>query len=102
MVGLCPSVVLKEKWLSLLCHIVKKHNWCIATKYTTSTHSNLSRRDWRVIAWLNNETSAYFALESVIRDKADDEKDQAHLAKFNLTGQLEVYHALYNKHCPKR
>lgn len=34
------EVELKEKWLHLLCHMVSKHNWGNATKYTKFMHSD--------------------------------------------------------------
>ena len=37
------EVELKEKWLHLLCHMVSKHNWGNATKYTKCMHSDWAR-----------------------------------------------------------
>ena len=87
------EIELKEKWLSLLCYIVNIYNWGNATKYTKCAHSDLSQRDRRKIAWLNEGTPAYLTLESVVTDKTLL-NDLKHLTKFNNTGQLEVYHAL--------
>ena len=50
----------------------------------------LSERDRREIAWLKEETPAYFGLESVVRVKTLL-KDLKHLTKINHTGHLENF-----------
>ena len=82
------EIELKEKWLRLLCHIVNKHKWGNATKCTKCAHSGWSERDRREIAWLKEETPAYFGLESVVRVKTLL-KDLKHLTKINHIGHLE-------------
>ena len=80
---------LKEKWFfRLLCYLVNKHNWSNATKCTKCAHSNLSERDRREIAWLNDGTSAYFGLELVATVKTLL-KHRKHMTKINHTGQLQ-------------
>ena len=81
------EIKLREEWLSLLCHIVNKHNWGKATKYTKCAHSDLTERNHRKFAWLNEGTPAYLALELVVRDKTLL-SDLKYLAKFNHSGQL--------------
>ena len=44
---------------------------------------------------------SYIALEKVINDK-NLINDLKYLLNFSHTGDLEVYHSLYNKYCPKR
>ena len=45
--------------------------------------------------------TAYRALEKVVRDKMLI-RDLKYRVGFHHTGNLEAYHALYNKYCPKR
>ena len=82
------EIELKEKWLRLLCHIINKHKWGNPTKCTKCAHTDLSERDRREIAWLNEGTPAYFGLESVVRVKTLL-KYLKNLTKINHTGHLE-------------
>ena len=59
----------------------------------------MSERHQRKIAWLNERTSAYFALEPVVRDKILLNVLK-HLTK--IQSHSTVYYALCNKYSPKR
>ena len=51
--------------------------------------------------WLQTGLCAYIALEKVVTDK-NLLKDSHYLSDFSHTGNLEVYHSLCNKFCPKQ
>ncbi|XP_057308719.1 uncharacterized protein LOC130647027 [Hydractinia symbiolongicarpus] len=94
-------VELREKWLSLLCHVKNKHKWESNKIYHKCEHSKLSKLEQRSKKWLMEGAPAYKALESVVRAKSLL-RDLKYFVEFKHTGNLEVYHSLYNKYCPKR
>lgn len=94
-------VMLKEKWLSLLNHVQNEHSWPGNSKYHQCAHPPLSDEESSSKKWLTYGSPAYHALETVVREKALL-KDLPYLREFRHTGQLEVYHSLINKYCPKR
>ncbi|XP_057295234.1 uncharacterized protein LOC130623738 [Hydractinia symbiolongicarpus] len=49
----------------------------------------------------SEENSTYIALEKIVNEK-QLLNDLKYVADFKHTGQLEVYHSLLNKYCPKR
>ena len=51
--------------------------------------------------WLKSSSAAFKALSLVIEDKKIL-SDLDHLSQFRHTGNLEVYHSVINKYCPKR
>ena len=92
---------LKEKWLSILFHIKNKHSWKDNEIYLECQHPQLTRTETMTKPWLKEGSPAYKSLENVVRDKYLV-NDLRYLVEFKHTGNLEVYHALYNKYCPKR
>ena len=94
-------VILKEKWVSLMYHIINKHTWEDATIYTKCDHPKLCKRDRLEKIWVTEGSHAYVALESIVKDKRLL-TDMTYLTDFCHTGNIEVYHSLYNKFCPKR
>ena len=94
-------IMLKEKWLSILNHVCNKHKWEDCQLYKKCTHPRLTKKEKRIKKWLVRGSPAYNALEKIVTDK-NLIKDLKHLVDFRHTGNLEVYHALYNKYCPKR
>ena len=51
--------------------------------------------------WLKASSEAYKALKSVVQDKQTVD-DLKYLVEFRHAGNLEVYHSVINKYCPKR
>ena len=94
-------VLLREKWTSILYHIVNRHTWGGATKFTQCAHRPLSRTEQRKKKWLEAGSTAFAALEAIIEDKTLL-KDMAHITGFHHTGNVEVYHSVMTKYCPKR
>ena len=94
-------VLLREKWTSILYHIVNRHMWGGATKFTQCAHRPLSRTEQRKKKWLEAGSTAFAALEAIIEDKTLL-KDMAHITGFHHTGNVEVYHSVMTKYCPKR
>lgn len=93
--------ILKEKWFSLLHHVSNRHHWEGNTYYKKCAHAKRSEDDIRIKKWLREGATAFIALEKVVRDKLLV-RDLKYLVEFKHTASLEVYHALYNKYCPKR
>ena len=93
--------LLKEKWLSILYHVVNKHKWSKATKFHRCAHGRLSRAKARQTKWLKIGSPAHIALEEVVTNKKLL-NDITKLSDFHHTGGLEVFHALLLKYAPKR
>ena len=94
-------VELKEKWLSILYHITNRHELEHNVYFKKCDHPDLSKREQKKRKWLELGTQPYLALEKIVTNK-DLLNDLKYLTDFNHTGNLEVYHALLNKFCPKR
>ena len=89
--------VLREKWRSILFHITDRHEWEGYTHYHRCQHGNLEKKR----KYLRQDTPVFYALASIVEDKKVL-GDLGYLTKFKHTGNLEVYHSLVNKYCPKR
>ena len=75
-------------------------HWKGNTIYKKCQHKNLSKEERSCKPYLKLNSPAYKALKLVVLDKSL-KGDLKFLTNFNHTGALEVYHALYNKFCPK-
>lgn len=93
--------LLKEKWTSILHHVVDKHEWDSAVIYNRCPHDPIPSTTRRKTKWLKEGSPAHEALKQVVLDKRLL-NDLQLLSKFIHTGALEVYHSLYNKYLPKR
>ena len=51
--------------------------------------------------WLQPGTAAFLAVESIVKNKRTL-SDLSYLVNFCHTGNLEVFHSLLNRYCPKR
>ena len=93
--------LLQEKWKSILHHVINKHSWTGHTYFHKCCHPRLSAAQANKKKWLKPGSPAYVALEEVVLN-TKLLKDLAKLTEFCHTGELEVYHALMLKYCPKR
>lgn len=93
--------LLRDKWLSILHHVVNKHSWTDGQVYHRCSHAVLTRHQVRRTRWLQPGTSAFSALEEVVQFPRLL-KDMAKLTEFCHTGSLEVYHSMMLKYVPKR
>ena len=92
---------LRERWISILNHVVNKHRWKNNKYFHKCGHGSLSRRKEKKTKWLEDGSSAYIAIEEVVLNKKFL-KDIEKLTEFHHTGELEVYHSLLLKYAPKR
>lgn len=60
---------LQERWLSILRHIVNKHEWTVSTEYTSCEHDKLSDEDAREKEWLKSGSASHKALQAIVTDK---------------------------------
>lgn len=93
------SDVLLSKWTSIMHHIVNVHEWP-DEHYSQCSYGQIDDRDGRK-KWLKPNGRAQLALERVVMDRSLY-RDIAKLNYFCHTGQLEVFHSLLTKYCPKR
>lgn len=93
--------VLKEKWLSLLHHITNIHSWTSNKHFHKCEHHLMSPQEVQKTKWLKKNSKAFKALQDVVLDTRLL-KAMQNLTKFCHTGELEVYHTMLLKYCPKR
>ena len=89
--------LLKEKWLSILYHIRGIHSWEGNEIFHECQHPELSQQR----KWLTHTSPAFLAVKGVVENKRTL-GDLKYLVKFCHTGNLEVFHSVINKYCPKR
>ena len=94
-------VLLKEMWVSLLSHVSNEHEWEGFSLYHNCSHGELSDRDIEYKKWLPKNSPTYLALKEIVLDD-NILRDLAYLTMFAHSGNLEVFHSLYNVYCPKR
>ena len=96
------AVLIRGKWLSILHHVSNKHEeWDGHELYQACEHGPLSPEEERLKKLLPEGSPAHNALKDVITG-TNILKDLSHLTLFCHSGELEVYHSLYNMYCPKR
>ena len=95
------SELLTEKWTSVVHHVVNKHCWTGCKKFKKCEHDRLTRTQRKNTSWLTPGSPAHVALEEVVMNKRLL-KDLCKLTDFCHTGDLEVFHSLFVKYCPKR
>ncbi|XP_071952529.1 uncharacterized protein [Antedon mediterranea] len=93
--------VLKNRWKSILNHVVNVHRWEEDGIENTCAHSALTEEEAESKIWLEYDSPAYDALKKIVLDKRLD-NDLGQLGEFKHTGTLESYHASYTKFAPKR
>ena len=93
--------LLREKWISILYHVINVHEWENHTLFKECAHREYTLHEMKTKAWLKESSFAYNALRKIVTDKSLL-KDLKYLTEFNHTGTLEVYHSVYNKYSPKR
>ena len=86
---------LMEKWLSLLQHICGFHEFPNNNIFKRCEHGNIDRE------WLTPTSSSYIALKRIVTEKLFI-SDMKYFVDFLHTGNLEVFHSLLLKYCPKR
>ena len=87
--------------MSLMFHISNKHRWVGYKHFKHCIHKKLSKKDMKKKKWIKEGTPAYIELEKIIKNK-NTLKDLAKCTKFLHSGNLEVFHSVYLKFCPKR
>ena len=93
--------LLREKWKSVLNHIVNKHKWSGNTHFHKCDHRHIPSAEAKQICWLKPGSPAHLALEEVVLNNKLL-KDLAKLTDFCHTGNLEVYHSMMLKYCSKQ
>ena len=93
--------LLREKWKSVLDHVVNKHKWSGNTLFHQCCHRRISSSEAKQICWLKPGSQAHIALEEVVLNKKLL-KDLEKLTDFCHTGKIEVYHSMMLKYASKR
>lgn len=90
--------LLIAKWTSIVHRIVNGHEW-EGDLFSQCAHEPIDNRNNRK-KWLNPNDPAYHVLKQIVT-KPSLVRDIAKLNDFCHTGQLEVFHSLLTKYCPK-
>ena len=93
--------VLLEKWTSIVNHVSNKHSWRGAMHFKKCAHRKLPRQEVKEKVWLKVGSATRVALQEVVFNKKLL-KDLKMVTEFHHTGNLEVYHSMMLKYCPKR
>lgn len=97
----CDPILLKEKWTSIIHHIVNIHSWTGNEKFHRCAHPD--HREPTKKLWLQVGSPSHQAVKAVVlNDKLIKDMGQLTLLVFCHTGTIEVYHAMLTKYCPKR
>ena len=96
--GTCGGNVenLREKWTSILHHVSDIHSFEENKSFRQCAHGEIEPR-----AWLIPGSPAHNALKTLVMDKRLLNL-LPYFTEFKHTGNLEVYHSLLLKYCPKR
>ena len=88
--------MLMEKWTSILYHVSNIHEFSDNKYFTKCNHAEIGER-----VWITPGSPAHNALKSIIKEKRLL-GDLKYFTKFKHTGNLEVFHSVLLKYCPKR
>ena len=89
--------MLKEKWISTIFHIQNTHVFHGHHIYTECSHKILP--EYQNEQWIDPTSEVFDALQHIFLDK-NLFNILKHLVCFSHTGELKIYHALYNKWVP--
>ena len=87
--------------MSVLHHVTNVHEWMGCNIFKKCAHPPLTPKKVLKKKWLSPTSTAYIALEEVVLEKKLM-KDLRKITEFCHTGDLEVYHSMLLKYCPKR
>ena len=90
---------LKEKWVSIRYQITDQRSWENHDIFDPCDHPDLRFDERR--KWLQVGSSVYIALEKILTDRTLL-NDVRYLCDLGYTGNLEVFHSLYNEFCSKQ
>lgn len=93
--------ILREKWTSIVHHVSNKHKWTGNKHFHRCSHARLPRDRQRKTKWLKAGSAGHVALEDIVYNPKFL-KDLSKLTQFCHTGELESYHSMLLKYCPKR
>ena len=93
--------ILRERWTSLMFHISNRHRWVGYKHFKQCIHQRLSKKDIKNKLWIKEGTPAYVEVEKIVK-KRKTLTDLKHCTKFMHSGNLEVFHSVLLKFCPKR
>ena len=88
--------LLREKWISILSHVYDIREFSKNKIFKKCAHRPLEPRSWLTLG-----SPANNVLKSIVMDKRLL-KDLPYFVDCKHTGNIEVYHSLLLKYCPKR
>ncbi|XP_063289746.1 uncharacterized protein LOC134574554 [Pelobates fuscus] len=92
--------LLREKWNSVLHHIINEHEWNSGALCHRCEHAELFESDDKKRKWIQKTGLVYSKLDRFVNDTRL-QKDLPHMADFCDMGTLEDFHSLLSKYHPK-
>lgn len=93
--------ILKEKWISLLNHVINKHSFKENVYYKKCAHKRLTKKDRKGMEWVKKDSLVFEDLKKIVLNPYLL-NSLPQLTKFCHTGQLEVFHSMLGRYAPKR
>lgn len=94
-------ILLKEKWISALFNISNFHSWSTFRLFLSYQHCKFINEQVLRNLWSKQLSPAFKVLDSGIKDMSTL-NDLSFSTEFQETEDLDFYHLLINKYCPKR
>ena len=79
--------LLREKWTSIIHHIVNKHSWVGNRKYHKCAHKRLTKQQMKQKKWLKAGSPAHIALQNIVFN-SKFLNDMGNLTEFCHTGDI--------------
>ncbi|KAM5146605.1 uncharacterized protein ACMZJ9_013789 [Mantella aurantiaca] len=95
------SILLKEKWLSIIYHSANVHEWTGNTFYHRCSHLPILNDESKGYEWLSPGSTAHQQLKSIVQDSRLL-KDLDQLSVFYHSEAIEDFHNMVYKYCSKR
>ncbi|XP_063287038.1 uncharacterized protein LOC134572165 isoform X2 [Pelobates fuscus] len=91
--------LLRERWNSILHHIVNEHKWDTGSLIKTCAHPEIPETEIRRRHWLDKNSLAYAELERFVKDH-QLQKDLEHMTEFCHTSNAEAFQSFVLKYRP--
>ncbi|XP_063289713.1 uncharacterized protein LOC134574530 [Pelobates fuscus] len=96
----CNIESLRERWDSVLYHVIDQHTWEGTSLYHACSHETIREKEKKKIKWLKKASPAFFQLHDIVRD-AQLQKDLNSLTMYCHSDAIDAFHSLMLKYRTK-